>query len=54
MLSQALEYDGETVRVHFGRLDERVVPRDKQAILRRVLAWYREHHPVWFGWLEIA
>ena len=54
MLSQALEYDGETVRVHFDRLDERVVPRDKQVILQRVLTWYREHHPVWFGWLEIA
>jgi hypothetical protein len=54
MLSQALEYDGETVRVHFARLDERVVPRDKQAILQRVLTWYREHHPVWFAWLEIA
>ena len=26
MLSQALEHDGETVRVHFDRLDERVVP----------------------------
>jgi hypothetical protein len=54
MLSQALEYDGDTVRVHFDRLDEQVVPREKQEIIRRVLAWYREHHPVWFGWLDIA
>ncbi|MEO8680338.1 MAG: hypothetical protein ABI665_14905 [Vicinamibacterales bacterium] len=53
MLSQALEHDGETVRVHFDRLDERVVPRDKQEIIRRVLTWYRANHPVWFGWLEI-
>jgi hypothetical protein len=54
MLSQALEYDGDTVRVHFDRLDDQVVPRDKQEIIRRVLAWYREQHPVWFGWLEIG
>jgi hypothetical protein len=54
MLSQALEYDGDTVRVHFGRLDEQVVPRDKQEIIRRVLTWYRTNHPVWFGWLDVA
>ena len=54
MLSQALEYDGDTVRVHFDRLDEQVVPRDKQEIIRRVLTWYRANHPVWFGWLDIA
>ena len=54
MLSQALEYDGDTVRVHFDRLDEQVVPREKQEIIRRVLTWYRANHPVWFGWLDIA
>ena len=54
MLSQALEHDGETVRVHFDRLDERVVPREKQEIIRNVLTWYRTNHPVWFGWLELA
>lgn len=54
MLSQALEYDGDTVRVHFDRLDERVVPRDKQEIIRKVLTWYRANHPVWFGWLDVA
>ena len=37
MLSQALEHDGETVRVHFDRLDERVVPREKQETIRKVL-----------------
>jgi hypothetical protein len=54
MLSQALEYDGDTVRVHFDRLDDQVVPREKQEIIRRVLTWYRANHPVWFGWLDIA
>ncbi len=54
MLSQALEHDGETVRVHFDRLDEKVVPREKQETIRRVLTWYRANHPVWFDWLELA
>jgi hypothetical protein len=54
MFSQALGHDGETVRLHFDRLDEKVVPREKQEIIRRVLEWYRSNHPVWFDWLEIA
>jgi len=31
-----------------------VVPREKQEVIRKVLTWYRENHPVWFDWLEIA
>jgi hypothetical protein len=54
MFSQALEHDGEGVRLRFDRIDEKVVPRDKQATIRKVLEWYRSHHPVWFDWLEIA
>jgi hypothetical protein len=54
MLSQALEHDGDTVRVHFDRIDEKVVPIEKQAAIRRVLEWYRANHPVWFSWLEVA
>ncbi len=54
MLSQALEHDGDIVRVHFDRLDERVVPLEKQETIRKVLTWYRANHPVWFDWLEIA
>jgi hypothetical protein len=54
MLSQALEYDGDRLRVHFERVDEKVMPRDKQAAIRRVLEWYKANHPVWFSWLDIA
>jgi hypothetical protein len=54
MFSQALEYEGERMRVHFSRVDEKVVPREKQAAIRRVLEWYKANHPVWFEWLEIA
>jgi hypothetical protein len=53
MLSQALEHRGESIRVHWDRIDEKVMPRDKQAAIRRVLEWYKANHPVWFGWLEL-
>ena len=54
MLSQALEHDGERIRVHFDRINEMVMPREKQAAIRRVLEWYKLNHPVWFGWLEVV
>jgi hypothetical protein len=54
MLSQALEHDGDTIRVHFDRVDDRVMPKDKQARIRQVLEWYKANHPVWFEWLELA
>jgi hypothetical protein len=54
MFSQALEHDGDRIRVHFDRVDDKVMPRAKQDAIRRVLEWYKENHPVWFSWLEIA
>ncbi len=54
MLSQALEHDGDAIRVHFDRVDEKVMPRAKQDAIRKVLEWYKANHPVWFSWLEIA
>jgi len=54
MFSQSLEHKGENLRVHFDRVDERVMPREKQLAIRRVLEWYKANHPVWFEWLEIA
>ena len=54
MFSQALDHDGDRIKVHFDRVDEKVLPRDKQAAIRRVLEWYKANHPVWFQWLEIA
>ena len=54
MFSQALQHDGDTIRLHFDRLDVDVVSREKQATIRKVLEWYRENHPVWFDWLDMA
>ncbi len=54
MLSQALEYEGEKIRVHLGLVDERVMPQEKTAAIRQVLEWYKARHPVWFEWLELG
>ncbi len=54
MLSQALEHTGESIRVHFDRVDPQVMPIEKQDAIREVLRWYKREHPVWFSWLEIA
>jgi hypothetical protein len=54
MFPQALEHDGDVIRLHFNRLDDKVIPRERQETIRKVLEWYREHHPMWFGWLEIG
>jgi hypothetical protein len=54
MIPQALEHDGERIRVHFDRINEMVMSRDTQAVIRTVLEWYKVHHPVWFEWLEVA
>jgi len=54
MLTNALEYEGDTIRVHFDRIDPMVISQDRQIVIRRTLEWYKEHHPVWFRWLEVA
>ncbi len=54
MLPQALQHDGENIRVHFDRINDKVMPRDRQAAIRKVLEWYKVNHPVWFAWLEVA
>jgi hypothetical protein len=54
MVPQALEHDGERIRVHFARINEMVLPRDRQEKIRAVLEWYKTHHPVWFEWLELV
>jgi hypothetical protein len=54
LISQALEYEGRRIRVYFDRIDEKVLPKREQNIVREVLAWYKSNHPVWFEWLEIS
>lgn len=55
LASEALEYFGENgIRIDFGKVDDAVLSADKKQLIREVLAWYREHHPIWFNWLELA
>ena len=55
LASEALEYmDGDIIRVHFDMVDDAVLPPDKKDLIRQVLGWYKENHPIWFRWLEIA
>lgn len=53
LISQALEYEGDRIRVHFDRIDDKVLPKAKQERIRDVLQWYRTAHPVWFSWLDL-
>jgi hypothetical protein len=53
LCAEAIEYLPEDrMKVHLDRLDDAVLAPDKKAFIRKVLAWYREQHSVWFGWLQ--
>jgi len=54
MLTQALEHDGDRIRVLFDRIDEKVMPKEKQLAIRKILEWYKVNHSVWFSWLELG
>jgi hypothetical protein len=54
LCSQALAYDEDRIVVHFDRIDESVIPGERQRSMREVLEWYKRNHPVWFSWLEVA
>jgi hypothetical protein len=53
MIPQALEHDGDRIRVRFDRINEMVMSRDTQVTIRTVLQWYKAKHPVWFDWLDL-
>jgi hypothetical protein len=54
LISQALDFNGDHIRVCFDRIDPKVLPVEHQAIVRQVLEWYKSKHPVWFSWLSFA
>lgn len=54
LCSVALEYFGTNgIRLFFDRIPNEVIPPESQKILREVLEWYKENHPMWFDWLEL-
>jgi len=53
--SEALEYFGEDgIRLRLDTVDDAVIPADKRRFILEVLSWYKENHPEWFHWLDIA
>jgi hypothetical protein len=54
LCSQALEYTDGKIRVHFDRINDDVIRPEHRRIIRDVAQWYKENHPVWFSWLELA
>jgi len=55
LCSEALEHFNENcIRVHFDRIPPDVISPEKQVVLREILEWYRQNHPAWFHWLELA
>ena len=53
LISQALDYDGDRIKVNWSRIDDKVMPVHNQKVIREVLEWYKSRHPVWFEWLEL-
>ncbi len=53
LCSEALDYFGDNIRICFDRIPTDMFSREEQEILLEVLQWYVDHHPMWFGWLEI-
>ena len=55
LCSEALEFPQQDhIRVHFDRIPPEVIPPASQVKLREILHWYKEAHPLWFSWLELA
>ena len=54
LCSEGLEYlDDNRIRVRFESIDEAVLSAEKKDHIRTVLAWYKQHHPIWFAWLVL-
>lgn len=55
LCSGALEhFNSHKVRLHFEKIPQDVIPADEQILLKDILQWYKNSHPIWFRWLELA
>jgi hypothetical protein len=53
--SEALEHFGEDgIRLRLNEVDDSLLSPDKKKLVDEVLRWYKQKHPIWFHWLEIA
>lgn len=54
LCTEALEFRGDSIRIHFDRIPDNVISPEHQAVLLDVLTWYKQAHPFWFSWLMLA
>ncbi|MEM7357168.1 MAG: hypothetical protein AAF657_40510, partial [Acidobacteriota bacterium] len=55
LCSGGLDYlSDDRMCLHLDRIDDAVLAPDKKRLIREALGWYKEEHPIWFRWLEIA
>ena len=53
LCSDALRFYDTKMILNFDKIPEATISREDQELLRQVLAWYKENHPIWFDWLEL-
>jgi hypothetical protein len=54
LCSEALDHVGDKIRVNFDRISPDVISKERQKKLLEILKWYKQEHPIWFHWLEVA
>ncbi len=55
LASEALDYiDDDVICLVFDRIDDAVLPPDKRELIRDVIGYYKENHPLWFRWLHMC
>ena len=55
LCAESLEFPGENrIRLHVDRIPPEVVSPADRVRLVEVLRWYKNRHPIWFSWLEVA
>jgi hypothetical protein len=53
LCSEALRFYDTKMILNFDKIPEATISREDQKLLRQVLIWYKENHPIWFDWLEL-
>jgi hypothetical protein len=55
LCAEALEFPSQNhMRLVFDRIPETIFSQEQKKRLGDLLRWYKERHPVWFAWLELA
>ncbi|WDP93183.1 MAG: hypothetical protein HUN04_06390 [Desulfobacter sp.] len=54
LCTDALEHFGPKVVLRFDKISKATITLEKQELLKEILAWYKEHYPIWFDWLELS